>query len=158
MKMLIAGLLMFGMVFSVHAELKIAPDFSLKSPEGKEISLSDYKGKVVLVNFWGTGCPPCRAEIPDFVKVYNELKDKGFVIIGIEVQSPPAALEQFIKKYKITYPVAVGRGNRDIASAYGGVRFIPTTFLIDRKGNIVKKHVGIMKESELKKLVESLCE
>jgi len=157
MRKIIAGVCFF-LLFAVNflsADGKKAPNFSLKTvDEGKTVQLSDFKGKVVVVNFWGTRCPPCRAEIPDFVEIYNKYKDRGFEIIGIEVQSSPPAIKEMISKYKITYYIV--KGDRKVASQYGGIRFIPTTFFIDRKGYIVKKHVGLLKKNAFEKILKGL--
>lgn len=155
MKKIIAGVcFLFLAVNFLSAEEERAPNFSLKTIDGKIVQLSDFKGKVVVVNFWGTWCPPCRNEIPDFVKIYNTYKEKGLVIIGIAVQSPPAQIKNLIKEYKITYPVVIG--DRKVASQYGGIRGIPTTFFINRQGCIVKKHVGLLEKDVFEKILKGL--
>ncbi|HDL65102.1 MAG TPA: TlpA family protein disulfide reductase [Proteobacteria bacterium] len=121
--------------------LKIAPDFNLKKLEGGTIKLSDYRGKVIILDFWATWCPPCRKEIPDFVELQKEYGDKGLIILGISLdQNPKQALPAFIKKYKVNYPILLTDGKVD--KSYGGVTGIPTTFIIDRKGEIYKHYVG----------------
>jgi thiol-disulfide isomerase/thioredoxin len=111
---------------------------------GKQSSFADYtKGKVVFLNFWGTWCPPCRAEIPDIIKVADTLKNKDFVVIGIAMERSKDAIDNvksFVKNKNINYKVFMG--NADLASAYGGIQFVPTTFLIDQNGNIVKTIQG----------------
>ncbi|HEY9857585.1 MAG TPA: TlpA disulfide reductase family protein [Stenomitos sp.] len=127
---------------------KEAPDFSLpRTGDGKTVKLSDFKGKVRIVNFWATWCPPCRAEIPHFVSMYKDLKGKGVEIIGISLdQKGDAAVAPFVKENKMNYPVLLGDEN--VVSAYGGIRGIPTTFIVDRQGRIVKKFVGLPASSE----------
>ena len=117
----------------------VAPDFTLPAQDGKKISLSDYKGKVIIINFWSTWCPPCRKEIPDFIKLYNKYKDKGFIILGISSEDK-ARLKDFVQSNGINYPILIG--DNSVAEAYGGIQYIPTTFIIDRKGKISKKFIG----------------
>jgi cytochrome c biogenesis protein CcmG/thiol:disulfide interchange protein DsbE len=132
-----------------------APNFSLKDGNGKTIELKKLQGKVVVVNFWATWCPPCKAEIPGFLEVYQQYKSKGLEIVGISLdQSGWDVVKPFVAKAKITYPVVVGDGT--LANAYDGIEAIPTTFIVDKKGNIIKKHVGYMSKDDLKKLIAGL--
>ncbi len=134
---------------------KKAADFSLKTADGNTISLSALRGKVVLVNFWATWCGPCRAEIPGFMEVYEKYKSKGFEIVGISLDEEGfQVVNPFVLKYKIGYPVVIGSGKT--AYSYGGVDLIPTTFLVDKQGNIVKEHVGYMSKEELEKQLRAL--
>ena len=130
---------------------KKAPDFKLNSIDGKEIKLSDFKGKKVILNFWAVWCPPCRAEIPDFVKFYNENKNK-VEIIGIAVSSKKAEVEEIIKKYKITYPVCMS--DKKIEKLYGPIDLVPTSFIIDENGYIKEKKIGLMTEEDLKGMLK----
>ncbi len=135
---------------------KKAPDFSIVDLQGKQISLSSLKGKVVVLNFWASWCPPCKAEIPDFVKTYEKYRDEGLIIIGIAVNSKPDDVRELVKKYNITYFVAMDDGR--VEKAYGPIPFVPTTFIIDKEGNLVPggKKIGMFKEGELEKVVEPL--
>ena len=124
-----------------------APDFALKDLHGHTVYLHNFKGKVVLVNFWATWCPPCRYEIPTLSRIYDSLKRKGFVILGISLdENPKSAVPPFLTdfrkehKVKLDYPILVG--DEQVADAYGGIRGIPTTFIIDRKGFIRDKFIG----------------
>lgn len=158
MKKLFLGM---GILFIVSCSMagnrseKKAPNFSLKGIDGKTIKLSDYKGKILILNFFATWCRPCREEIPDFVKFYKEYKDKGVEILGVSVVgSKEKNVKDLIKKMKINYSVSMSDGK--IEKLFGGIRFVPTTFIIDKKGNIVKKRIGMMNQEELKKIVEEI--
>ena len=132
-----------------------APNFSLKTNDGKVVKLSSLKGKTVVLNFWATWCGPCRAEIPGFLDVYGKYKSKGLEIVGISLDEGGwNDINPFVKEYNITYPVVLG--NNDIAREYGNIEAIPTTFIIDKKGMIVKQHVGYMKASDFEALVKDL--
>jgi peroxiredoxin len=132
-----------------------APNFSLKTSAGKTIELKKLEGKVVVVNFWATWCPPCKSEIPGFLEVYKQYKAKGLEIVGISLDETGwKVVKPFIEAYKITYPVVVGDAN--LARAYGGIEGIPASFVIDRKGNIVTQHVGYLDKASLENLVKGL--
>ncbi|MFN3429489.1 MAG: peroxiredoxin family protein [Candidatus Sericytochromatia bacterium] len=133
-----------------------APNFSLPDYKtGKPIQLSDYRGKVVLVNFWATWCPPCRREIPDFIRVQNTLRGKGFEIVGISLDEGGAeAVAPFAMEMGINYAVALG--NEQVVASYGGIRGIPTSFLIDRQGRLVRTYPGMIDERTLRAAVEAL--
>ena len=129
-----------------------AKPFTITSLDGKTISLNSLKGKVVILNFWATGCPPCRAEIPEFVQFYRDSKKKGVVIIGLSINDRDAALQEFIKANRINYPI-VNDSENQVARFYG-IKWIPTTFVIDRKGIIRDMRVGGIDRQELLKMVE----
>jgi len=141
-------------VFSscTRAEMAKAPDFSLKDIGDKTLSLSDYRGKVVILNFWATWCPPCKAEIPDFVRFYKVYREKGVEIIGIAVSSNRDDVLKMVKQYGINYPVCMSDGS--IEKLYGEIRFVPTTFIIDKKGANHPTRPGALSEAELIKMVE----
>ena len=125
-----------------------APDFKLKDLKGKEVSLSDYEGKVLFLNFWATWCPPCRVEIPDFIEAYDEYKDKGLEILGVSVDTiSPDKVLQFVRKYEMNYPVVMA--TRDLFRDYPQPRAIPTTLIIDGKGKIRHKQIGTMSKEML---------
>lgn len=134
---------------------KNAANFTFKDLSGKEISLSDYKGKVVLVNFWATWCAPCIHEMPTLEKLYQTYKDSGFQIIGLTISSKEKQVPAKILKAGVTYPILL---NADAAvGLYGGFNSIPHTFIINRDGVIVKTIVGARSyevfEAEIKKLL-----
>ena len=124
-----------------------APDFRLKDASGADIRLSDYKGKVVLLNFWATWCPPCKAEIPWFEEFQGTYGSQGLVVIGISMDEDGwKAVRPYMEATKINYRVAIGDGG--LAQKYGGVESLPETLLIDRDGKIAARHVGIVSRSD----------
>jgi len=116
-----------------------APDFSLADIDGKMVSLSAFNGKVVILDFFASWCPPCRQEIPDFISLEKAYGDKGFAMIGVALVSAGEAKE-FAGKMGINYPVLVDDGKT--SEVYGPIRSIPTTFIIDKSGKIVKIYIG----------------
>jgi thiol-disulfide isomerase/thioredoxin len=128
----------------VHEERKPAFDFTLKSIEGKSVKLSDFKGKIVIVDFWATWCMPCREGIPDLIALQNEYKDVQ--VIGITVdQNPMEVVPSFVKEFKINYPILLSDSN--VLQQYGGIDAIPTSFIISKDGKIIKKYVGLQPKS-----------
>ena len=135
----------------IRGDQVIAPNFTLSDLQGQEVSLNDLKGKVVLLNFWGTWCGPCVKEIPDFIELYDKYNKEGLEIVGIAIQSgSPENIKLFSEHYKINYPILTdinGNESYKAFSDYGtisgvGMRAVPTTFLIDRDGYIVKTYRG----------------
>jgi peroxiredoxin len=139
----------FAFARSSPSPHETAPDFFLKTLAGKGIHLSDYKGKVVLVNFFASWCPPCKMEIPGFERIYTLHKDRGFVVIGIALDDVSPS---FIGKMGITYPVVASNDN--VVSDYGNVSSIPVSFLIGKDGRIIKKIMGMYFETSMKNDVE----
>ena len=128
------------MIGTTSASAQEAPDFTLTDLNGSEVSLSDFKGKVIIVDFWATWCGPCKMEIPSFIKLQEDFED-DVVILGVSLdQGGPRAVVPFAEKMGINYPIVYGNGK--VVQAYGGVRGIPTTFVIDRDFNIQRKYVG----------------
>jgi cytochrome c biogenesis protein CcmG/thiol:disulfide interchange protein DsbE len=131
-------------------------DFTLKDIDGASVKLTDYKGKVVLLNFWATWCGPCKLEIPEFVEAYERYRDKGFVILGVlsEDDPAPAELRSFVAKFKMNYPIF--REHQEFAAANGELWALPTSFLIDRQGSICTKHTGAMTRDMLEQEIKGL--
>jgi cytochrome c biogenesis protein CcmG/thiol:disulfide interchange protein DsbE len=136
-------------------EGKMAPDFTLKDVlEGKDFSLSQFKGKVLVINFFTFFCGPCREEMPDLNKINNELKGKGLQIIGIALSSTPDQIRFLVKQLGLEYPVLSGTDKT--GEAYGNVTVVPTTFIIDRQGKIVRGILGTRKKEEFVRLIQPL--
>jgi len=126
---------------------KPAPEFALKDADGKTVHLADYKGKVVLLDFWATWCAPCKIEIPWFMEFEQQLKDRGFAVVGVSMDEDGwSAVKPYLQEMKINYRILMG--NEQVGSIYGGVDSLPTTFLIDRQGKIASVHIGLDRGKE----------
>ncbi len=135
--------------------LKAAPPWELKSVDGKFVKLSDFKGNVVILDFWATWCGPCRREIPGFVALQKRYGDKGLAIVGVSLdEEGPRVVKPFISKFEIKYPIVMA--NENIVREYGGIEAIPTTFVIDRKGMIVGKHLGYEEKQQFEAEIKPL--
>ena len=130
-----------------------APDFILPALDGSRLRLSDFKGKVVILDFWATRCPPCRKEIPGFIELYKKYEGEGLEIVGVCLESE-TTVKPFAKETGINYTLVFA--NREIGRQYGGIQYIPTTFIINRQGNIAKKHVGYVSKETFEKGVKEL--
>jgi peroxiredoxin len=120
---------------------KPAPSFTLQDLNGKQVSLSDFEAKVVILDFWATWCGPCVVEIPHFVELYEQYKDQGFAMVGISVDRKGASVvKSFAQKHQVNYPILMTDGQ--VEKAYGDITGIPTTFVIDSAGKIRRKYVG----------------
>ena len=135
---------------------KAAPEFTLKDVNGATVRLSDYKGKVVLLDFWATWCGPCKIEIPWFMEFENQFKDRGFAVLGVSMDEGGwDEVKPYIQERKINYRIVLG--NDQVGQAYGGVDSLPTTFLIDRTGRIALVHIGLEKgKNEIRDEIEGL--
>lgn len=134
-----------------------APAWTLHDLAGREVRSADYRGKVVVVDFWATWCGPCKEEIPGYIELQKKYADKGLVILGLsmDLQGPPV-VKRYAESAKINYPLVMG--DDEVASAFGGIEAIPTTFLIDRSGQIRHKKIGMMPTAEYEKLLVQLLE
>jgi peroxiredoxin len=122
---------------------KPAPDFTLKDGDGKVVKLSDYKGKVVLLNFWATWCGPCKIEIPWFVEFEQNFRDKGFAVLGVSMDEEGwSVVKPYVAAHKVNYRMLIG--DDMTAQMYGGVESLPTSFLIDRQGRTAAVHIGLV--------------
>lgn len=128
--------------YSEISKLKKAPDFILDEINGKKFHFYEHiNNKVVILDFWDTWCPPCRAEIPHFIEIYSDYKDKGVLIIGIAfAREGVEKVKSFCEENGINYPILIA--NNEVVKSYGGISAIPTTFIINKKGEIVEKVIG----------------
>lgn len=131
-------------------DLGPAPSFSLLTPDGVLFSSSEFQGKATLIDFWATWCPPCQEEVPGFVELYNRYRDKGLVVVGISVdEGGVEQVKAFMEKYSVNYPIVMA--DDEVLRAFGGIRGLPTTFLVNAQGRIVKRYVGFHSATEFEK-------
>jgi peroxiredoxin len=135
---------------------KAAPlDFTLKDMNGVSVSLASFKGKIILLNFWATWCPPCKVEIPDLISLQEQYKD-DVVVLGFSVDDTAEQLRPFAAEYKMNYPVLVGLGHEKVQEAYGPMWGIPVTVIIGRDGTIAKKQSGIRSREQIEREIKAL--
>jgi peroxiredoxin len=135
---------------------KPAPDFTLKDASGNSVKLSDFRGKVVLLNFWATWCGPCALEIPWFIEFQQQMKSRGLEVVGVSMDEEGwSVIKPFIAEHKVNYHVLLG--DDSVSQLYGGVDSLPTTFIIDREGRIaVPPHVGLAGKNEYLQEIQSV--
>jgi cytochrome c biogenesis protein CcmG/thiol:disulfide interchange protein DsbE len=153
----IAAVIVFAAAAATCAPAKLetgsipAPEFTITDLEGKALSLASYRGKVLVLNFWATWCPPCRKEIPDFIEAYRDLRNEGLEILGVSVdETTPEALRDWTKRTGINYPIALA--TPEIVRDYEPGNFIPATIIVDRKGQIRYRQSELMDKSTLIRL------
>jgi thiol-disulfide isomerase/thioredoxin len=132
-----------------HMLGKVAPAFTLVTLDGKKVSLSDYKGRPVLVNFWGTWCAPCKIEMPWFEEFRKQYAAQGFEILGLtdDVDAGNAAIAKVVKKTGVTYPILLTDGK--VQKAYGGLDYLPVSFYVDKNGVVVDETAGLGSKDEI---------
>lgn len=137
---------------------KPAPEFALTDSNGKTVHLSDYRGKVVLLDFWATWCGPCKIEIPWFMEFEQQLKGRGFAVVGVSMDEDGwNVVKPYIQQLKVNYRILLG--NDHVGELYGGVDSLPTTFLIDREGKIASVHIGLSSgKDQFKDAINQLLE
>ena len=154
-RMLIVAVCVLALASPSWGAGKPAPDFSLKDVlQGKDYSLSQFKGKVVVINFFTFFCGPCRDEMPDLNKINNELKGKGLQTLGIALSSDPTQIRFLVKQLGLEYPVLTG--NDKVSDAYGSISVVPTTVIIDKEGNVAQRIEGTRKKEVFMKLIQPL--
>ncbi|MDX1585654.1 MAG: TlpA disulfide reductase family protein [Balneolaceae bacterium] len=132
-----------------------AQDFSVTLLDGETFTLSRQQGKVVIMNIWATWCAPCHDETPDFVDLYNEYKDEGLVILGVSIdEQGKSVVKPFVEKYEVNYPMVIDDGT--IMDKYGPTMGIPTTYIINKKGNLQYFAVGALTQKELEPRINRL--
>ena len=135
----------------------MAPDFTLKDASGKTLKLSEYRGKVVLLNFWATWCGPCKIEIPWFIDFQQQYKDRDFAVLGVSLDDDGwKSVKPYVEEKKINYRVVIG--TEELSALYGGVDSLPTTFMIDRSGRIASTHLGLVSKSEYLTEIQDLLD
>ena len=133
-------------------------NFVLKDADGKDFNLASHKGKVILLDFWATWCPPCKVEIPWFVEFQRKYGPQGFIVIGVSVDDPAGKLKPFGQQYQVNYPLLVGEGRNDIKGprGYNAAWGLPKTFVIGRDGKICKTHIGLSVKEHFEQQIKSL--
>lgn len=132
-----------------------APGWELQNLDGKSVHSADFKGKVVVLDFWATWCQPCRAEISGFIELQKKYQAQGLVVVGISVdQGGSGTVKSFVQKEGINYPIVLA--DSKVVTAYGGIESVPTTFIIDRAGQVVKQHLGFTDKEEFEKEIKAL--
>ncbi len=140
-----------------EADAKLAPlNFTLKDMDGNDVDLSQFNGKIVLLNFWATWCGPCKIEIPGFVELQDEYRDDGFVMLGLSVDDTTEKIQDFAREFDVNYPMLVGLDEDEFQEAWGPVWGLPMSFWIDRDGTWCKTHMGIGTKADFESDLKSL--
>lgn len=139
---------------SCSAEGTANLDLTMKDMNGASVRLADYKGKVLLLNFWGTWCPPCQAEIPDLIKAYETHKDEGFVVLGMTIDDTAEDMRAYAAARKVTYPLLLMQD--DVDQAYGPIVGVPMSFFIARDGSVCKRHFGPVTFDQVEREIKAL--
>jgi peroxiredoxin len=139
------------------SERRLAPDFTLKDASGKDVTLADLKGKVVLVNFWATWCEGCQVEIPWFIEFQTEYAKQGFVVVGISLDDDGwKSVKPWIQEKKVNYPIVIG--NEALGKQYGLGDGMPLTALVDREGRIADSHTGVVEKTATQQKIRDLLQ
>jgi peroxiredoxin len=168
MKVLVAVILVLGMLYTVytnfflnketiakgHEQNQTAYDFTLQDLEGSEISLSDFKGNGVVLNFWATYCPPCEKEMPYLNNVYQEYKEKGIKILAVNAKEPRIIVSPYVEEKNLSFPILLDRTGTTIDQYK--ILNLPVTFFIDEDGVIIEKFSGELTEKKIRSSVESI--
>jgi peroxiredoxin len=154
--------ILIGMALSAEAEPGCSADaktanlsLKFKDINGKSVTLSDYRGKVVLLDFWATWCPPCRKEIPGLISLYDAYRARGLVVVGVSMDDSKSDIRKFKKKLGMNYPILIGNGHDDLEPAFGPLP-LPMAFVISRDGRICFKHDGMTEKDQLEREISGL--
>ena len=159
--MVISVMLVFGIQRVHHSAAvpvgklqgKPAPDFTLLTPEGKTMKLSDFHGKAILLNFWATWCEPCKVEMPWFVDLQKKYGPQGLQVLGVAMDdASPNAISSFAQKMGVNYPILVGK--EEVGAQYGGIDYLPSTFYLSRDGKVIDHVFGLASRSEIEANIE----
>lgn len=127
---------------------KSAPDFSLASLDGKTVTLSQFHGKAVLLNFWATWCEPCKVEMPWFVELQKQYGPQGLQVVGVAMDdTSPKEIAEFAQKMGVNYPIVIGK--EAVGDQYGGIPYLPSTFYISRDGKVLDRIYGLVSRSDI---------
>ena len=130
-------------------------NLKFKDIHGKPVTLSDYNGKVVLLDFWATWCPPCRKEIPGLISLYDAYRSRGLVVVGVSMDDSKSDIRKFRKKLGMNYPILIGNGHEDLEPAFGPLP-LPTAIVISRDGRICFKHDGMTEKEQFEREIGGL--
>ena len=155
--LIITALITFGTFQPVAAGLEAAPKVKLRAIDGNSFKLADYKGKVVIINFWAVWCPPCKMEIPSLVDLYTRYSEKGLMVFGIALDSgEDEDIGKKAKEYGVTYPII--NGDYSLRRDFGGIRAVPTTLVINQDGKIFKTYMGYREKEVIEEDLKALFE
>jgi peroxiredoxin len=147
----------------LHSSLKVegkrqeAPDFALRDANGKTVKLSDYRGKVILLDFWATWCGPCKMEIPWFMEFERKYKDRGFAVLGLSMDDDGwQSVKPFVQELGVNYRIMIA--DEHTGDLYGGIEALPTAFLIDREGRVATEKVGVSSRRDFQDGIEELLD
>jgi thiol-disulfide isomerase/thioredoxin len=142
---------------SCEAKAKVANyGFKVKDVDGKTVDLADYKGKVVMMNFFATWCGPCKFETPMFVQLQEQYRGQGVAFLGVQIDDDPTLLKPFKDEYKVNYPLLLANDREDLQDAFGPFWGLPVTLMIKRDGTICKRHMGLASKEQMEKEIRNL--